>query len=227
MRFEELNWMDVEDYLTRDDRIMLVIGATEQHGYLSLLTDVKIPQALADAASKQTGVLIAPAINFGCSPYFRAYPGTISLRSTTLLALVEDMIRSLAHSGFKKILILNGHGGNKGAETFLSELADELPAVSLRWYEWWESHSTEEISVKHNLKPAHANWLEAFPFTKVVELPVERKTPPTIPGIMDSALARQTYGDGSFGGDYEVSEHIMSELFNAALMDVLQLLHFD
>jgi len=227
MRFEELNWMDVEEYLTRDDRVMLVIGATEQHGYLSLLTDVKIPQALADAASKQTGVLVAPAINFGCSPYFRAYPGTISLRSMTLLALVEDLIRSLAHSGFKKILILNGHGGNKGAETFLSELADQLPGVSLRWYEWWESHSTEEVSVKHNLKPAHANWLEAFAFTKVAELPNERKTPPTIPGIMDSALARQTYGDGSFGGDYEVSEQIMNELFNAALMDVLQLLHFD
>jgi len=227
MRFEELNWMDVEEYLTRDDRVMLVIGATEQHAYLSLLTDVKIPQALADAASNQTGVLIAPTVNFGCSPYFRAYPGTISLRSTTLLALVEDVICSLAHTGFKKILILNGHGGNKGTETFLSELADQLPGVNLRWYEWWQSHSTEEVGVKYNLKPAHANWLEAFPFTKVAELPSDRKTPPTIPGIMDSALARQTYGDGSFGGDYEVSEQIMNELFNASLKDVLQLLHFE
>ena len=70
MRFEDLNWMDVEEYLKQDDRLMIVLGACEQHGYLSLLTDVRIPLTLADAASKQTGVLIAPPINFGISPYF-------------------------------------------------------------------------------------------------------------------------------------------------------------
>lgn len=227
MRFEELNWMDVEQYLKHDDRVMVILGAAEQHGYLSLLTDIKIPLALADAASNQTGVLIAPPFNFGCSPYFRAYPGTISLRSATFLAVIEDLIRSLVSSGFKKILILNGHGGNKAGETFLSELADQLNGVSLRWYEWWESHSTEEISVKYDLKPAHANWLEAFSFTKVTELPKVRKIPPTIPGIMDSTLAREIYGDGSFGGYYEASEQIMNELFSAALKDVLQLLRFE
>lgn len=227
MRFEELSWMDVEQYLTQDDRVLVVLGATEQHGYLSLATDVKIPMALADAASNQTGVLVAPTLNFGCSPYFLAYPGTISLRSSTLLAIMEDVVRSLTRTGFKRIVVLNGHGGNIGVKTLLSELADSLPGIQLRWYEWWESHSTEEVSVKHKIKPAHANWLEAFSFTKVGELPAERKTPPMIPGIMDSNLARQTYGDGSFGGDYEVSDEIMGELFDAALKDVLQLLRFE
>jgi len=206
---------------------MVVLGSTEQHGYLSLLTDVKIPAALADAASNQTGVLVAPSINFGNSPYFLAYPGTISLRSSTLLAVVEDVIRSLARTGFKRIVLLNGHGGNKGVLTLLSELADGLPGVQLRFYDWWKSHSTEAISVKHQIKPAHANWLEAFSFTKVGELPSERKTPPMVPGIMDPALARETYGDGSFGGDYEVDDEIMRELFDAALKDVLQLLRFE
>ena len=84
MRFEELNWFDVENYLENDDRIMLVFGACEQHGYLSLLTDSKIPLAMADAASQKTGVLVGPALNFGASPYFLAYPGTISLRLSTL-----------------------------------------------------------------------------------------------------------------------------------------------
>jgi creatinine amidohydrolase len=55
MRIEDLNWMDVEEYLKHDNRLMLVVGACEQHGYLSLLSDVKIPLALADAAAKQTG----------------------------------------------------------------------------------------------------------------------------------------------------------------------------
>ena len=77
MRLEDLNWMDVEKYLQQEDRLMLVIGATEQHGYLSLLTDIKIPLALADSASQATGVLVAPPLNFGVSPYFLAYPGHI------------------------------------------------------------------------------------------------------------------------------------------------------
>jgi creatinine amidohydrolase len=68
MRIEDLNWMDVENYLKHDDRLILVIGACEQHGYLSLLTDIRIPLALADAASQQTGVLVAPPLNFGSSP---------------------------------------------------------------------------------------------------------------------------------------------------------------
>ena len=91
MRLEELNWMDVEAYLKKDDRIMLVLGACEQHAYLSLLTDVKIPMALADSASQQSGVLVGPPLNFGVSPYFLNYPGTISLRVSTFLDAVEDI----------------------------------------------------------------------------------------------------------------------------------------
>ncbi len=85
MRLEDLNWMDVEKYLEHEDRLMLVTGATEQHGYLSLLTDIKVPLALADAASQATGVLVAPPLNFGISTYFLAYPGTLSLRASTLV----------------------------------------------------------------------------------------------------------------------------------------------
>jgi creatinine amidohydrolase len=69
MRLEDLNWMDVERYLEQDDRLILVLGACEQHGHLSLLTDIKIPLALTDSASNRTGALIAPPLNFGVSPY--------------------------------------------------------------------------------------------------------------------------------------------------------------
>src|SRR5512137_3171851 len=128
MRFEDLNWMDVEEYLKQEDRLMLVIGACEQHGYLSLLSDVKIPLALADAASKQTGVLVAPPVNYGSSPYFLSYPGTFSLQISTLISTLQDIIRSAAGQGFKRILVLNGHGGNTGVKACLGELANEIPA---------------------------------------------------------------------------------------------------
>lgn len=227
MRIDELNWFDVESYLENDDRLMFVLGACEQHGYLSLLTDVKIPLALADAASKRTGILLAPPINFGCSPYFLAYPGTISLRVTTLLDLVEDLISSAHSQGFRRILVLNGHGGNDLVRGRLYELANQLPDLRLGWYAWWQSHSIEDIARKYELKPYHANWLEAFNFTRVADLPKGEKIPPKTPYMLGAQEIRDIYEDGVFGGPYSVDGSIMNELFNAALQDVLYLLRFD
>jgi creatinine amidohydrolase len=228
MRIEELNWMDVEEYLKHDDRLMLVVGACEQHGYLSLLADVKIPLALADAASTQTGILVAPPLNFGSSPYFLTYPGTFSLRLSTLLDAVEDIIRSAFGQGFKRILILNGHGGNSGLKGRLTELANDLPGLKMQWYAWWMSNSVEAVAIRHSIKPSHANWLEAFPFTIVADLPEGEKTPPHVPSdILDAPTTRQVYGDGSFGGRYRVSPEIMQEVFDASLQDILQLLKFE
>ncbi len=228
MRLEDLNWMDVEKYLQQDDRLILILGACEQHGYLSLLTDIRIPLALADSASQRTGVLVAPPLNFGVSPYFAAYPGSISLRVSTLTAAVEDIVRSTHAHGFRRILILNGHGGNSPARNHLHEVNNSLPDLKLNWYDWWMSHSVEAVAIKHNLKPTHANWLEAFPFTIVSDLPEGEKTPPRVPSaIMDAATTRQVYGDGSFGGRYRVDDEIMREVLNAALEDVLLLLKFE
>ena len=162
MRIEDLNWMEVEAYLKHDDRLILVIGACEQHGYLSLLSDVRIPLALADAASQPTGVLVAPPLNFGASAYFLAYPGTFSLRLFTLMDATEDILRSAYAQGFRRILVLNGHGGNTGLKMRLGELANQLNGLKLQWYSWWLSHSVEEVAVRHAIKPSHANWLEAF-----------------------------------------------------------------
>jgi creatinine amidohydrolase len=102
-----------------------------------------------------------------------------------------------------------------------------MPGIQLRWYDWWLSHSVEDVALKHDLKPTHANWLEAFPFTLVGELPSEPKVPPAVPGIMDAETSRRVYGDGSFGGPYLASDEVMHELFDAVLADVLQLLKFE
>ena len=228
MRYEDLNWMDVEKYLQHDDRLMLVIGACEQHGYLSLLSDVKIPLALADIASKRTGILVAPPLNFGASPYFLAYPGTISLRLSTLLNAAEDIVRSVYTQGFRRILVLNGHGGNSGVKIRLTELVNELTGLKVQWYSWWMTHSVEEVAIRHDIKPNHANWLEAFLFTIVSGLPEGEKAPPVVPSdVMDAKTARDVYGDGSFGGRYRVPEEVMQEILDAALEDILKLLKFD
>jgi len=226
MRIEELNWMDVENYLKTDDRILLILGACEQHGYLSLQTDVKIPSALADAASQRSGVLVAPPLNFGVSPYFLSYPGTISLRLSTFVDVVEDILRSLYRQGFRRFLVLNGHGGNQPAVARIHELANQLPGLKAAWYSWWSSHSVEAVAMQHALKSAHAAWIEAFPFTWVGELPQGNKIPPSYQGILNADDFRQVFGDGVFGGPYQVDARIMDEIFAAALEDVLFYLNF-
>jgi len=226
MRLEEMNWMDVEEYLKRDDRIIVIIGACEQHGYLSLLTDAKIPQALADAATQQTGVLIAPPLNFGISPYFSEYPGTISLQTHTLLHVVEDIIHSLYHSGFRRILFLNGHGGNQPAMQMIIEVINQYPDLKTAWYTWWTSNSAETVARKYEMKPYHASWSENFAFVRVGEIPEGEKIPPTYQGILNARQTREVFGDGVFGGRYSASDEIMQDLFNELLKDILHLLEF-
>lgn len=227
MRFDELNWMDVENYLKQEDRLILVLGACEEHGYLSLLTDVKIPMALAEAASQKTGVLVAPPLNFGVSPYFTTYPGTLSLRVSTFLDVVEDLVRSVYGYGFRRLMVLNGHGGNDPARGRLTELANELSGLRIAWYSWWVSNSVKELALRYDLEQAHANWEEAFPFTRVCDLPAGGKTVPAFTGLLNAAQTRSVYGDGSFGGPYQVEERIMQEMFDVCLEDVLYLMRFD
>lgn len=227
MRFEQLNWFDIERYLEGEDRLILILGACEQHGYLSLLSDVLIPQALADAASQQTGILVAPPVNFGISPYFLKYPGTLSLRVATFLDLVEDLVRSVYQQGFRQLLILNGHGGNDPVRARIYELTNDLPGLRIAWYAWWQSNSVIQMATDYQLKPTHASWLEAFPFTIVSELPEGEKIPPHIAGLLNAEEARQAYGDGVFGGPYQIEQEIMDHIFATALADILKLLEFD
>jgi len=227
MDFANHNWMEIEDYLKKDNRVILVLGACEQHGYLSLLTDVKIPMALAKAASDKSGVLVAPPLNFGCSPYFLDHPGTVSLRLHTYLDVVEDIVRSLHGAGFNKILILNGHGGNTPVKTHLVQIANQLPDLQLRWYAWWTTQTVANIAQKYNLSAEHANWLEAFHFTQVTDLPDEPKGfLNDNNAILNKTATRETYGDGSFGGAYKADPAIMDEMFDACVEDVIELLQF-
>jgi creatinine amidohydrolase len=115
MRVEECNWMQLEAYLEGDDRIVLPLGSTEQHGYLSLATDSILSERVAAEAAEPLGVPVLPALPYGLTPYFGAYPGSPSLRMSTYLAVVGDLLDSLHGQGFRRFLVVNGHGGNAPA----------------------------------------------------------------------------------------------------------------
>ena len=115
MRIRDLNWMQLEDYLERDDRIVLPLGSTEQHAYLSLATDVILAERVALEAAEPLGVPVLPPLAFGVAPYFAAFPGSLSLAEHTYTQVLRELIGSLQGQGFRRILLVNGHGGNSEA----------------------------------------------------------------------------------------------------------------
>src|SRR5215470_17372358 len=115
MRIADMNWSQVEEYLARDDRAVLPLGCTEQHAYLSLATDSILAERVAAEAAEPLGVVVFPVLAYGITPYFMAYPGTVSLRTETYVEVLRDMLESVATHGFRRILIVNGHGGNSPA----------------------------------------------------------------------------------------------------------------
>lgn len=218
MLLEDLNWMDVEKYLERDDRIVFITGACEQHGYLSLLADIRIPLVIAQAACKQEGVLIAPPLAYGVSPYFTAYPGTVSLRPETFAAVARDIIEGLVAQGFRRILASNGHGGNSGIlATVLVEISNAHPDTRMGFFEWWRHPKVVAVGEEEGLPLHHANWSENFAFTRVADAPGEDKAPPDVPRTASAETQRALLGDGSFGGPYQAPDGVMERFFTAAV----------
>jgi creatinine amidohydrolase len=132
---QELTWEDVAAYLKQEDIVIFPVGSTEQHGPAGPLgVDSYAAISLAEDAARQAGVLVTPPLWFGDSPHHLDFPGTISLRTETLVEVIKDVVRSLARHGFRKVIVVNGHKGanNPAIITACRSLRQvELPYVLL------------------------------------------------------------------------------------------------
>ncbi len=221
MRITDMNWMQVEEYLRRDDRAVLPIGSIEQHGYLSLGVDAILAERVAVEAAEPVGVPVFPVLSYGVTPYFREYPGTVSLKVATHLAVVADILDSLAHSGFRRILIVNGHGGNGAVQQFAQEWLTGRRDCRLAFHNWWNAPLTGAKVREIDPVASHASWMENFPWTRLpnLELPQRAKEMLDVARIrvLDSAGVREYIGDGNFGGAYQRSDDEMLAMWRVAV----------
>jgi creatinine amidohydrolase len=221
LRISDMNWMHVEDYLRRDDRAVLPIGSTEQHSHLSLSVDSILAERVAVEAAESVGVPVFPVLSYGVTPYFLAFPGTVSLRVETHLAVVRDILDSLAGSGFRRILIVNGHGGNNAVQQLAQEWLVGRPTCRLVFHNWWNAPLTGAKVREIDPNASHASWMENFPWTRLpgVTMPEGAREMLDTARIrmLDPAGVREYIGDGNFGGLYQRSDADMSAIWKVAV----------
>jgi creatinine amidohydrolase len=219
MRIRDLNWMQVEKYLERDDRVVLPVGSTEQHAYLSLETDNILAERASVEGAEPLGIPVLPVVSYGVTG-FTAYPGSPTLSESTLVAVLSDVVDSLLSQGFARVFVVNGHGGNTEPGR---EWARRRSPGSVLWHELWEGRP-DEIAAAIDPDYDHASWSENFPWTRLpgVEIPRERKPPVEWPEDGNPETWRAALGDGSFGGLYQRSPTDEDRLWEAAVQAIRQ-----
>jgi len=230
MRVADLNWLQLEEYLRTDDRIVLPVGSTEQHAYLSLATDSILAERVSVEAAEPLGVPVLPAMPFGIAPGFAAFPGSVSLRRETLVAVISEALDTLHGQGFRGFLVVNGHGGNDPVREPLEAWAAGRDGARLLFHSWWDSPSVRAAAADvYAGEATHASWFESFPWTRLagVELPSGEK-----PFVTDREALRElepqavkaAIGDGSYGGPYSVADEQALKVWRAGVDEITALI---
>jgi len=228
MRIADCHWADIEAYLRQDDRCVLPFGSTEQHAQLSLCVDAILAERVAVEAAAPLGVPVYPAMPFGLAPYFAAFPGSISLRVETLLAVARDLIDSVAQAGFRRILIVNGHGGNAPVGALAQQMMTERPALSIKFHNWYNAPRSRAAALVADPSASHGNWFENFPWTRLPHAPApEGRKPGVDMALMKAsppAKVREMLVDGSFGGPWQMPDAVMQAIWDAGVAETREAL---
>ena len=228
MRIRDMNWMQVEAYLERDDRAVVPLGSTEQHAQLSLMVDCILSERVAVDAAEPLGIPVFPPVNYGITPYFKGYPGTISMRPETLIAVFRDVFDSLKRAGFRRVMVVNGHGGNAPVASLAQEWMSENTGVTVRFHNWYNAPETWKKVQEIDPAASHASWMENFPWTRLADAaaPAGAKDMVDIPRmmLMNPAEIRAYIGDGNMGGVYQKPDDEMMALWETAVEETRALL---
>lgn len=235
MRLDHAFWPDVEKYLGGDDRLLLPTGSVEQHGpAVATGIDYIIANAVAGAAAERLGVYCAPPLCYGVSLHHAAFPGTVSLKPSVYLVVVKDLFVFTLTQGFRRIVVVNGHGGNFGTLTAAAlEVSYEYEGVKVAIQNWYDvtavakrigkefgtkegSHATPgETSVLMYLKPELVGDVSEVKLT-------EARSEKTVYSPRD---LRSRYPQGAVASEPALaSPEIGKELFELAVEGVIEVM---
>ncbi len=230
-------WKEIEEYLKSSKGIIIPIGSTEQHGPMGMIgTDAICPEKIAAEISEQHGILVAPTISYGMSQHHLAFPGSVSLRPTTLIAVIKDIVYSLTHHGFTHLFFLNGHGGNiTPLSSAFSEVYSEYSLAGKQCpfncttVSWYEGKQMNKVNSKYfkGSSGSHATPGEiSLSFHAHPEAIKSAKLDPKIApsgGFRDAHDFRASYPDGRIGSNSSLAtKEIGAELNEATIKDVIK-----
>jgi creatinine amidohydrolase/Fe(II)-dependent formamide hydrolase-like protein len=238
MQLHLSSWPEIDAYLATSKAILIPIGSTEQHGPNGLLgTDAICPEIIAKRAGDEAGILIGPTFNVGQAQHHMGFPGTITLRPSTMIAAMVDWAQSLSHHGFERIYWLNGHGGNSPTinaafseihhgVTFGAEESNGSLRCLLR--NWWELSGVTELCKElfPDGEGSHATPSEVsviyFSYPEAIKrVEMSPKIAPTGP-IYDAEDYRRRFPDGRIGSDpSQANAEAGEKLVNAAVKGVI------
>ena len=228
MKISDMSWGQVDAYLKTNDLAVVPLGSTEQHAGLSLSVDSILAEKVALDAAEPLGVPVFPVLAYGVTPYFLAYPGSVSIRVQTYVAIVRDILDSLRMQGFRRIVLVNGHGGNSPAGSFAVEWVADHPECAVKFHNWWSAPATMAKVNAIDPVASHASWMENFAWTRLsgAVLPTQQK--PMIDfermRVMNPQALRDYLGDGNFGGYYERPDSDMQAIWDVAVAETRALI---
>lgn len=221
MRIQDMHWSQVEARVKEDDRCVIPIGSVEQHAYLSLATDMILAERVAVEAAEPTGVPVFPCLPYGMASGFADFPGTITLTLRTYINVIEDILNSVYHAGFRRILIVNGHGGNTPINPLLSEWMNSHRDSSVKLHDWWRAPKTMAKVLDIDPAASHASWMENFPWTRLEGAPIPNFQKERIDfaasARVDAGRKRERIAEGNYHGVFQRPDQDMMEIWKVAV----------
>lgn len=228
MKISNSNWMQVEEYLKSDDRCVVPLGSTEQHCHLSLSTDSILSERVSLEAAAPLGIPVFPVVAYGLAHHWTAFPGTITLSMETYLGVIGDIFDSLAHAGFRRILCVNGHGGNMPAANYARQWIAANPTVRILFHNWYAAPLFAAAIREIDKVASHASWLENFAWNRLdgVGMPDGAKDLIDMASLqsLDPVEIRRIAGDGNMGGRYQRPDSEMEAVWAVGVAETRDLL---
>ena len=228
------SWPEVEDYLRGRSSIIMPIGSVEQHGPNGLIgTDHLCAEVVAKGVGDRLGCMVAPTLAYGMSQHHLGFTGSATLRPSTLMLVVRDVVQSLAVSGFDRFFFINGHGGNVASVTAGFDemyagisLADGTAKVRCRMTFWSAGprgrQLAEELYPGVNGGHATASEVSLAQFYQPGAIKQAQMTPhvaPTAPQFFEAADYRARFADGRIGSAPSLSSPEHGRLLYDAAVD--------